>query len=623
MIASWLFLLLHTTLKATIRYVDLLPAETGSGWNGVNGGAYLGSLGKGKGYLKIQDAINAMNSGDTILLRGGTYHETHISLTANNSTRHGSEGAPNILKSYPGEWAIIDGQYQDPTNVRPSVIWGTGGSGISWWVFENLEITGGGDTINPTSKGGAIWFEYVKHCTFRNLYIHHYHGLQHDDGATGGIFLKNGQYCTIEFCHFKANGNLNGERNTCNAQLVIVTDYKYAKTVVLSYNADISNVIRYNLFDGDGGAADKYTSIGFVHKGFQRLTGYEYGETANPSDCLPNDASYREYGDKLHHNIFINMPNGMRLDQDYVQAYNNIIDLVLKPEFSEPSAILVRDEFASRKGPVYACAYNNLIKTEGSKTKAINFRLIGSGYDCAVKGASVDYFKGFAVNNIIENGSIGYDWAPICFEGNGFSNCQQGEPLKLSNFNVSRNLFYSCTQGPQVVRFADKTYDTATIKATVAADKVWKKDSPSPFIATSGAAKYKTSATYLMEGDITILNGGLGGSHPYMANVELPSYIGATHPWDDNWVDGVLSLSNTEIMRDLTSTDPAWVENTLSPLNIISPASSNETFTIYPNPTRGRITVDAIGKIIYRVEIRDIFGENAIEHKHLHYKYQS
>jgi hypothetical protein len=60
---------------------------------------------------------------------------------------------------------------------HPAVFWGSGEGGMSYWTFENMEITGGGDPINPPSFGAGIYLEYVKNCTFRNLYVHHNHGV--------------------------------------------------------------------------------------------------------------------------------------------------------------------------------------------------------------------------------------------------------------------------------------------------------------------------------------------------------------------------------------------------------------------------------------------------------------
>ena len=54
-------------------------------------------------WRTIQKAANMVNSGDTVLIRGGVYNEK-ITMT-----RSGQAGSPITFKSYPGETAVIDG----------------------------------------------------------------------------------------------------------------------------------------------------------------------------------------------------------------------------------------------------------------------------------------------------------------------------------------------------------------------------------------------------------------------------------------------------------------------------------------------------------------------------------
>ena len=50
--------------------------------------------------------------------------------------------------------------------------------------------------------------------------------------------------------------------------------------------------------------------------------------------------------------------------------------------------------------------------------------------------------------------------------------------------------------------------------------------------ATSGANKFITLESHIIEGSTTIANGGIGGSHPYLSGITLPSYVGAVDPND-------------------------------------------------------------------------------------------
>jgi hypothetical protein len=117
-----------------------------------------------KGYSTIQEAITAMSSGDKIYIRGGTYQEGHINIpTSKNASGPWTEGNYNYLGSYPGEWAIIDGQGTISNDHRGTVLGQIGYAfpynGITYWMLERLEITGGGGPsteydINTSSYQG-------------------------------------------------------------------------------------------------------------------------------------------------------------------------------------------------------------------------------------------------------------------------------------------------------------------------------------------------------------------------------------------------------------------------------------------------------------------------------------
>ena len=92
-----------------------------------------------------------------------------------------------------------------------------------YWVFENLEITGGGPSTEPTSDehGSGILLDSGTNCQFRYLYIHDNYGDTHS-GAAAGLQLQNESGVApheniIEYCHFKCNGNPFGDHNTANA----------------------------------------------------------------------------------------------------------------------------------------------------------------------------------------------------------------------------------------------------------------------------------------------------------------------------------------------------------------------------------------------------------------------
>src|SRR3954462_10525658 len=83
---------------AAMRGADFYAAANGS----ASGNGSIGNP------WKLQTALNqpsAVDPGDTIWLRGGTYTGRFISQL------NGSSAAPIVVRNYPGERATIDGNY--------------------------------------------------------------------------------------------------------------------------------------------------------------------------------------------------------------------------------------------------------------------------------------------------------------------------------------------------------------------------------------------------------------------------------------------------------------------------------------------------------------------------------
>jgi len=64
----------------------------------------------------------------------------------------------------------------------------------------------------------------------------------------------------------------------------------------------------------------------------------------------------------------------------------------------------------------------------------------------------------------------------------------------------------------------------------------------------------------MVDGSKTLANAGIGVNHPFLPGVVIPSYVGATNPDDDVWVDGVSSLANVSTLMNGGAGDPDWIE---------------------------------------------------------------
>lgn len=322
-----------------------------------------------------------------------------------------------------------------------------------------------------------------------------------------------------------------------------------------------------------------HSTLGFTQKAFQRLTGYVYGETENEADAEPNGAEYRSYGDEIHHNIIVNGKSGMRLDQDYVQVYNNIIDVA--HDAGETPAIFTRDISQSRRGSFWPCIYNNTVFGMGVGISAI---IIPNSWNCATSGTTTTIDYSAILNNIV-TGTVGdnIDGEAININSSSFTNCVYPQPLTLSHHSMNRNFIYdhdSYSTGATVYLEA-LPYTPAEAVSAGLADAMWDKDSPSPFIGSSGADKYKTTGTYELDETYTIANGGIGGSHPYLSGVTIPSYVVAVDPENDAWVAGVLGLATLSNLQNATAgSDPSWITGDEDEPSTPATTQSRSTYTI-------------------------------------------
>lgn len=558
-------------------YADAtLPADITDGSYSV--ATRSGGGNNGNAYNTIQAAVFNMRPGDTLYLRGGTFHEMNIYI---GKLASGRADAWYTIASYPGEWAIVDGQHNlaiaHTNTYNGSIFRGTTVGGAQGYIkFDRLEITGGGrDLTDPQypSAGSGITM-----CggpfAFRHLYIHNNYGAANNnnaglrfDGATGDT--------RVEYCRFKANGQIRiAGPTTSVANLMIFADYNHEKTVTRYHattgycTATMNNEVRYNLFEADsglsGGGVSYYSVTGFKHKGMQRQTGLFAVDSGYSGDLAPNGSSLDDTGDRIHHNIFLDHPVAVEVDQDYTQVHNNIIWSKNWGNYSG-NAIQGRDANSGRRGPHDFVVYNNTIF--GNGVTSINHHPVPQGWPGSDWPADlpqdVPYAECWFHNNLLDNPGMAWHTGKITVQSDQVT-CT-GYPL--SDIHLGRNYFYN-TSADDLFYIHQTYYDKAAIEATPCADKVfWQaRDAADHAFAADYsaspalAAKYLTRGSHVIEGAYTIANAGIGGAHPYLSGVTFPSYIGATNPNDNGWVAGVLGLAEMSNLINGGAGDPSWIE---------------------------------------------------------------
>lgn len=526
-VITLLLLLIPIVANSAILYVDQLPAESGSSWNGVNGTSYSGTPGSGTGYSTLQAAFAAMSTGDKVYLRGGTYSEDfgntytamELPLAANGTAW--TEGNYSYVGSYPGEWAIIAHDYSKICAFGRCDSGNGGASDIrAYWMIERLEFTGG-------LRGGlGIWEGPVK---VQYCYIHDNRQTTTDENPCGfrSYRLKNSE---IKYCLFDDNGTtaVSGSLTNCG-HLEIVTGFYLDGETRANFdfaNATHSNEIAYNYFLNTNGYA---TGGALRHKGRQYL-----GNTTS-------DTTYQAYGDEWHHNYISGDYNYwvMEMRQDFGSIHNNIVYTTSDDQTAFGAAMASDSNEESRV--IYQTWYNNtFIGTSISWPEAyIDF-------------ASPITNTNSCVNNIIDGFNAdaqGYGVRAISFY-RGYNSL---DPSQITySAVVDRNFLHDITNSDTFQwgtdNVADRDRTTAEFNSAYSVNN-YENDNSGLY-----QAGVITDPTFIVDGGTTtIADGGLGASYP--------SYIGATNPSDYSWVTGVTGLNVSYFTSVTAGTDPSWVEN--------------------------------------------------------------
>lgn len=509
-------------------------------------------------FAGLQSALDTMNPGDTIYLRQGTHTGTDNTSQERftiPTSKNGTAWAPghfNTLASFPGEWAIIDGEGNSAGGAvlgnrhnlgsYQTCVDDTGnGSLLSYWKFERFGITGG--TSPGSDHGGAGLF--LVGGPFQVRYLHLFDNWD-DTGLNNpsGLTLYRPRDSIFEYNYFQHNGaqDVNGD------QVQIFTDYKDEWAgcdpvdLVDLEDAVRNNVWRYNFFQGSDGLTS--AEVGLKYKGSQVLDNADGSSYAN-----------EDYGDHVHHNIFMGHTNSaVILRQDYLQFYNNIL--------SGNSESLSQSQYGGFRR-LKTVMYNNtvlqapLVSYNESRPAApfqnwdFFYNNISAFY--AGAGGTTYTFRIFAesassldnvVNNLIIDRNYIYG-----------SQSNQETPFAIASPMASLGEQYgylSTTQFNSV--YAVTNYQKAS---TEGVDDL--------FTGASGAASLITRGEHSVATGVTVSNGGIGGAHPYLEGVTMPDYLGATDPGSGSaWVAGVFDdVTSTSWLRSTAGRDsndhPIWI----------------------------------------------------------------
>ena len=508
----------------------------------------------GDAYTTIQAAINAVTVGWTILLRNGTYTEVGIDVPESKNGTAWTAGNFTTIKSYPGEWAKVDSTglstaaawplqcaFTHPSNYDVS---GDNTGYNEYWVFSNFEITGAFMGI----------FLKMRNCDIKWMYIH-------DNGRTfasvgnelfAGIYSSAPQYVTIKYCWI-ADNDQSDLVNANNSNIIFSSDYLDDTggdgSATVYDAASHHNEIAYNFISG--------SEIGIHQKNQQRF---------GLNNRNPNDPTYEDYGDKWHHNIVLGTINSsISADQDFCQVYNNITEQGISLSRPGQSPIVYN-----------MCVYNNSIKMNGVLNSYAGIATSGgyyatdtNYYDVAAQKTIHEHINVF--NNIIDegtgdNGSVimlrpaaNYDAAGNPDYDDADLNLDRNLQFNKSGTDYSSISAYGATAGPTQTVAQLNTYIDTARSLTPGTTKNWDNTGSGLWVGGTGSDQYKVTGTYDIDGTYTAADGGIT-THPYLAGVTPPAYVGAVDPDDGAWVNGVNDSVPTIAWLQSQTSDPTWVE---------------------------------------------------------------
>lgn len=515
-----------SNLYAATIYVD--PTLSSSITNGTyNKNARSSGGSDGNAYRTLREVIwgtngsnGAASAGDIILLRGGTYREAWGSSGSAGAAMQipqrlngtsWTAGNFTTIASYPGEWAILDGStdgYYFGVGYG-NLAWSNGAGALHYIKFERLGITGG-SSAGLAAVLGPIWVTYC--------HIYENGKGSYGDDNRAGLMLRRGMGCIVEYNYFYNNS---GTSSNNRAHIDNYADYLYTSGTYDINACNRDNTIRYNLFAGS-------TSIAYHDKAAQYLGNY----VDNPSQTgrgYITDLTNKGHGNNIHHNISTGIAVFANIKQWFSQVHHNI---------SDGGAITTAD--GSTERPRFgACMYNNTVVGNYIST-TIGYQRLEPVLD----------LRWFCANNVVSQfGS--HDYSPsIGIAVNWMRDCSSNQEYTWTNTIVDRNVIYLPTSTTRHIGLpnsylckTDKWVTTSSFNASRGTNNYYSTAS-GLFLGSSGANKYKINSSFSLGSSRTAGNGGLGGSHPYLSGVTIPSYVGAVDPNDSGWVDTVLGLSN-------------------------------------------------------------------------------
>lgn len=183
------------------------PSAQGSFYVATNGSDSNDGRAAGRPFRTIGRAVSAAQPGDTVIIRGGTYHE-QLTLF-----RSGRQGAPIVFQGHPGETVIIDPQRRGGDGITITGNWislrnvtvqNAGLRGIVIRAAQNVVIDGVTARYN---RHTGIQDEGGANNLIQNCVAHNNHDPQNGGAHADGVQTLGTRNTTVRRCHAYNNSD--------------------------------------------------------------------------------------------------------------------------------------------------------------------------------------------------------------------------------------------------------------------------------------------------------------------------------------------------------------------------------------------------------------------------------
>ena len=354
------------------------------------------SIGHALNKFRNGGGMSRVEAGDggqhTVFLRDGVHMISEMNYNSGGPyivTNSGENAVPIVIKSFPGEWAILDATGMNQAIHITYKVYNI--------IFENFEIRNANAWGINAKADGAWESTRISNCIFRNLYIHHNNKNNDVNSNPAGILLS-AENTIVENCTFIENGAGESVTHHNSANLILMGNYQNTYGELAPYPRK-NNIIRYNIFEG--------STTAIKDKGPNSLV----DSATNCSGSKEIINRHPEWYSDIHHNIFKAQRGAAYYGvSDYMKFHHNLL-------IGGNSGVHTTDELRACQTIYKVQVYNNTFIEQSNSSVAFPSSPTVMGYDHDVYN---NLFIGNNSHPVVFVSGQSNIW-PSTFDNNGYA----------------------------------------------------------------------------------------------------------------------------------------------------------------------------------------------------------